>query len=233
MLPDRKTIGIIGGMGPMATVDLFRKIVENTKASSDSEHLRILIDNNPQIPDRTECILQGSNAPLEAMSESAARLIGAGAELLAIPCNTAHYYYKALADRCSVPILNMPELAAEECRKKGYRRVGLLATEGCIKGRVHEPFFQERGIELIYPSEKGIETLMDLIYHDLKAGKAASPKRAYEELEAMKTEGAEVFMIACTELTLAFEHDHAFSYLDSTMLLVREAIICAGGMLKN
>ena len=233
MSQDRKTIGIIGGMGPMATVDLFRKIVENTEASSDGEHLRILIDNNPQIPDRTECILQGSDAPLEAMSESGAGLIAVGAELLAIPCNTAHYYYSALADRFSVPILNMPELAAKACAEKGYRKVGLLATEGCIRGRVHEPFFSERGMELIYPSEQGIATLMELIYHDLKAGKAASPKLAYPELEKMKAAGAQVFLIACTELTLAFEHDTAFSYLDSTMILVRELIARAGGTLKN
>ena len=217
----------------MATVDLFRKIVENTEASSDGEHLRILIDNNPQIPDRTECILNNSDAPLKAMIESAKGLVGAGAQLLAIPCNTAHYYYHTLAGSIPVPILNMPELAAETCAKMGYQRVGLLATEGCIKGRVHEPFFKERGMELIYPSEQGINILMDLIYHNLKAGKAASPKLAYPELEKMKTDGAQVFLIACTELTLAFEHDTAFRYLDSTMILVRELIVRAGGTLKN
>ena len=94
----KKTIGIIGGMGPLATVELFRQLVVMTKAENDREHIHILIDNFPQVPDRTEAILEGSDRPVALIVEAGRRLIAAGAELLLIPCNTSHYYYEKIAD---------------------------------------------------------------------------------------------------------------------------------------
>ena len=103
MIHGRKVIGIIGGMGPMATADLFIKIVENTAARTDQEHLHVLIDNNTDIPDRTACILAGSDAPLGPMVESAKRLVDQGADLLIIPCNTAHYFHSGVQVRWTCP----------------------------------------------------------------------------------------------------------------------------------
>ena len=112
MIHGRKVIGIIGGMGPMATADLFTKIIENTVAATDQEHLHVLIDNNTDIPDRTACILQGSDAPLAPMVESARRLVEQGADLLIIPCNTAHYFHHGVQAAVAVPVLHMPPLSA-------------------------------------------------------------------------------------------------------------------------
>ena len=112
MIHGRKVIGIIGGMGPMATADLFKKIIESTAAASDQEHLHVLIDNNTDIPDRTACIEAGSDAPLAPMVESARRLQDMGADVLLIPCNTAHHFYPGVAAAVDVPVLNMPESPA-------------------------------------------------------------------------------------------------------------------------
>ena len=233
MIHGRKVIGMIGGMGPMATADLFIKIIENTKADRDQEHLHILIDNNTDIPDRTEHILIGSNAPLEPMAESAARLQAQGADLLIMPCNSAHHYYEGLCRRTDLPVLNMPELTAKTCEEQGIRCAALLATEGCIRSGIYDPYFDALGIRLLKPSEEGIRALMYLIYDEVKAGKAPHPEILYPEMERLKKEGAEVFLLACTELPLAFDETTPFDCLDPTLILAQAAVLAAGGELKT
>ena len=233
MIHGRKVIGMIGGMGPMATADLFIKIIENTKADRDQEHLHILIDNNTDIPDRTEHILIGSNAPLEPMAESAARLQAQGADLLIMPCNSAHHYYEGLCRRTDLPVLNMPELTAKTCEEQGIRCAALLATEGCIRSGIYDPYFDALGIRLLKPSEEGIRALMYLIYDEVKAGKEPHPEILYPEMERLKKEGAEVFLLACTELPLAFDETTPFDCLDPTLILAQAAILAAGGELKT
>lgn len=232
MINGRKVIGIIGGMGPMATADLFVKIIENTKAERDQEHLHVLIDNNTDIPDRTAHILIGSDAPLKPMAEAAARLEAQGADLLIMPCNTAHHYYGRLCEKTSLPVLNMPELTAKACRERGIRCAALLATEGCIRSLIYDPYFAEEGIRLIKPSEDGVKALMHLIYDEVKAGKTPHPELLYPEMQRLTEEGAEVFLLACTELPLAFDETTPFSCLDPTLVLARAAIRAAGGELK-
>lgn len=233
MINGRKVIGIIGGMGPMATADLFMKIIENTQAASDQEHLHVLIDNNTDIPDRTANILIGSDAPLKPMAEAARRLEAQGADLLIMPCNTAHYFYEPLCRNTTLPVLNMPEITAEYCAEKGLRCAALLATEGTIRSRIYDRFFAERGIRLLTPSQEGIKKLMHLIYDEVKAGKPAHPEVLWPELEALKNQGAEVFLLACTELPLVFhEDDPHFCFADPTRLLALAAIQAAGGTCK-
>lgn len=128
----KKTIGIIGGMGPLATCDLFHRIIEITDASCDQEHIRVLIDNNTRIPDRTAAILHGGADPVEQMVISARGLQTMGADLLLIPCNTAHYFHKQVSDCVNVPVLHMLEETAKVASRKGIETVGLLATDGTI-----------------------------------------------------------------------------------------------------
>ena len=148
MIHGRKVIGIIGGMGPMATADLFTKIIENTAAKTDQEHLHVLIDNNTDIPDRTACILAGSDAPLAPMVESARRLVDQGADVLIIPCNTAHYFHQGVQAAVDVPVLNMPQISARYCADRGLGCVGLLSTSGTVRARIYEPYFEALGIEI-------------------------------------------------------------------------------------
>jgi aspartate racemase len=230
MIHGRKVIGIIGGMGPMATADLFIKIINSTKADTDQEHIHVLIDNNTDIPDRTAHILIGSDAPLEPMAESAARLEAQGADLLIMPCNSAHHYYGGLCRRTDLPVLNMAELTAKTCLEKGIRCAALLATEGCIRSCIYDPYFDALGIRLLKPSEEGIRALMHLIYDEVKAGKPAHPEKLYPEMERLKGEGAEVFLLACTELPLAFNESTPFACLDPTLILAHAAVREARGV---
>ena len=128
-----KTIGILGGMGAMATVDLFHKIVEMTYSQSDSGHLHIIVDNNTLIPDRTQAILHNGPSPLPQMVRSAISLERSGADILIMGCNTAHYYYRDICRFVCVPFLNMIKETAKDVRRRTYNRVGLLATDGILK----------------------------------------------------------------------------------------------------
>lgn len=233
MIHGRKVIGIIGGMGPMATADLFTKIIQSTVAKTDQEHLHVLIDNNTDIPDRTACILEGSDAPLGPMVESARRLVDQGADLLIIPCNTAHYFHPGLQAAVDVPVLNMPEISAQYCAEKGYSCVALLSTAGTVRAQIYEPYFEKLDIRLLHPSRVGIDNLMYLIYDEIKAGRTPHPERLYPELMALEEQGAQAFLLACTELPLAFHDGGRIPFIDPTLLLARAAVIEAGGILKE
>ncbi len=233
MIHGRKVIGIIGGMGPMATADLFTKIIQSTVAKTDQEHLHVLIDNNTDIPDRTACILEGSDAPLGPMVESARRLVDQGADLLIIPCNTAHFFHPGLQAAVDVPVLNMPEISAQYCAEKGYSCVALLSTAGTVRAQIYEPYFEKLDIRLLHPSRVGIDNLMYLIYDEIKAGRTPHPERLYPEIMALEEQGAQAFLLACTELPLAFHDGGRIPFIDPTLLLARAAVIEAGGILKE
>ena len=231
MIRNRKVIGIIGGMGPMATADLFTKIIENTKAATDQEHLHVLIDNNTDIPDRTACIERGSDDPQTLMIESAKRLEAMGADLLIIPCNTAHYYHAGVQAAVGIPVLNMLEITADYCQQNGITCAGLLATSGTIDAHIYEPYFEARGMRLLTPTRRGIENLMYLIYDEIKAGRNPHPERLYPEIMLMEDDGAQAFLMACTELPLVFETGGRIPFIDPTLLLARAAVAAAGGSL--
>ena len=233
MIHGRKVIGIIGGMGPMATADLFIKIVENTAAKTDQEHLHVLIDNNTDIPDRTACILAGSDAPLAPMVESAKRLVSQGADLLIIPCNTAHYFHSGVQAAVNVPVLNMPQICAQHCADRGLACVALLSTSGTVRAGIYEPYFEKLGIRLLHPTKVGIDNLMYLIYDEIKAGRTPHPERLYPELMGLEEQGAQAFLLACTELPLVFHDGGRVPFIDPTLLLARAAVVAAGGIVKE
>ena len=232
-----KTLGIIGGMGPAATVDLFAKILAATDAATDKENIPILIDNNTAIPDRTKAILHGGESPLPALTESAQRLERAGAELLMLACNTSHYFYDALAARVSVPILHMPRETAKAAREAGYAKVALLATDGtCATGVYQKAFAAEAPeTELLYPLPEEQRLVMELIYDNVKANRWDMPRERLLSLLSRLTErGAEAFILGCTELPMAFlRYEIAKPTLDATEALARAAVLAAGAVLRE
>ena len=131
-----KTVGIIGGMGPLATVDLFGKIVNLTDAKCDNDHIHILIDNNTYIPDRTSYILGDGENPIDELVKSAKRLKNMGADFLIMPCNTAHYFYNDIINNVSIPFINMIEETANYINNKNIKKVGLLSTTGTINVKI-------------------------------------------------------------------------------------------------
>ena len=240
----KKTIGIIGGMGPMATYDLARKIVECTDAETDQDHLHVITDCDTSIPDRTAAILSKGKSPVPQLVKSAKRLVEAGADILIMPCNTAHYFYDKITAKINKPILNMPEIAAEELAYLGIQKAAVLATEGTIKSGVYEKALAAQEIEAIYPDEEGQELLMTLIYEFVKAGNMDFSTLPLEELiENLVEEGAEALILGCTELPIAFEvlmeagepevlKKNNVLVFDPTLELAKAAILKAGGFLK-
>lgn len=227
----KKTIGIIGGMGPLATADLFEKIILHTRASRDQDHLRVFLDSNTNIPDRTAAILSGGADPLPELTASAQGLERQGAELLLMPCNTAHYFYDEVQSAVSVPVLHMIRLTARALSKRGVRTAGLLATDGTVRTGIYQRCFADTDIRLLTPDESGQQAVMDMIYRGVKAGRrdydASAARRA---MEALLDRGAETLILGCTELPLAVTlYTLDFSVTDPTLELALEAIRQAGG----
>lgn len=231
---DKKTIGIIGGMGPMATADLFTKIINLTDAKKDSEHIHIIIDNNPQIPDRTSAILRGTESPLPYLIQSAKRLTDAGADFLIIPCITSHGFYDELVKEVEIPILNIVEETAKYLASNSVKKAVLLATDGTRHTNVFGNIFKKFGIELLYPSDTVQAELMNMIYNGIKAGAETWDSSAVNsELDRLNKNGAEAVILGCTELPLAAKlYGIAGNLVDPTAVLAKSAIIKAGYKLK-
>lgn len=232
-----RTPGIIGGMGPAATCDLMAKIIENTAAADDQHHIHLLVDQNTDVPDRTAAILKGGADPMPELLKSAHRLEQAGADFLCMSCNTAHYFHEALSRAISVPVLNMPLESAKELKRRGIRKVGLLATDGTIKTGVYHKFLLAEEIEVVVPEGVHQATVMSLIYDCVKKGVPAKdyPADAVREVIAgLKARGAEAFLLACTELPIAFERlGYKDGFVDPTVCLARAIIREAGAPLRE
>lgn len=224
----KKTIGIIGGMGPMATADLFKRLIEHTDAATDAEHIHIIIDNYPQIPDRTKSILSGDDRVVSYLIESGKRLENAGADLLIIPCNTSHFFYDRLCEKINVPVIHMIRECAKKAASIGYKRAALLATDGVVFSGIYTSVFKEYGIDVLLPSKDGQKKVMSLIYDEVKAGKQPHPEKLADELSSLKAQGAEVFILGCTELPIAFGDTFPGVFIDPTAVLTEAAIKAAG-----
>ena len=213
-----KTVGILGGMGSMATVDLFQKIVQNTKVSCDQDHLHIIIDNYSEIPDRTDYILNGGINPLPKMIEGAKRLELAGADIIAMPCNTAHYFYDEIQAAIKVPIINM----MKETSKVIKKRTLLLATQGTYKSKLYQ--------NVLIPNEIIKEQIMELIYQ-YKKNQTINEKT--KELILSCFSDMNGIILGCTELPLIFKKsDTTIPLIDPTETLAKAIILKAGGKLK-
>lgn len=226
----RKTIGILGGMGPEATADLFRKIIRATPARTDQEHLRVIIDNNPLIPDRTKALLEGGENPVPALVATAQNLVKAGAELMVMPCNTAHAFYDQITAAVPIPLLHMIRETAQVVQSgiSAGEGVGLLATTGTVRSALYQEAFRTVGIPIILPAAAIQTQVMEAIYgaEGIKAGGRAVPKEmvraAAEVLVAM---GAKAVIAGCTEIPLVLaDGDIPVPVYDPTDILAAAAV---------
>ena len=226
----KKSIGIIGGMGPMVTVELFRLIVANTKSSADQDHIHIYIDNNTRIPDRTEAILHGGVSPVPEIVASAKKLEQVGADFLLMPCNTSHYFIDEIQQRISLKIHNMIEETARAVYKAGYKRAGLLATAGTIQGEIYDKYTERYGIEILYPDVEEQELLMRFIYSGVKAGDPGFDVSGINRVvDSLTKRGAETMILGCTELPVGKKmYGLDFSSIDAMETLAKAAVIEAG-----
>ena len=187
-----QTLGILGGLGPMATVYFYDMLVRHTKAACDQDHLDVIINSRASTPDRTSYILgQSKENPFDIMARDAQRLVTFGADVLAIPCNTAHYFYDRLNETISVPILNMVEETVLEAKTHGCRRVGILATSGTVKTGTYARMCERHGLEFVCPDEAHQQDLMNVIYGDIKQGKRPDMARFFAVADSLKRQGFE------------------------------------------
>lgn len=233
-----KVIGVLGGMGPEATLDCFGKIIENTPAGTDQQHLRVIIDSNPKIPDRTAAIVGTGQSPVPAIVKGCQALERAGADFIIIPCVSAHFFIEEIQLQSPLPILSIIDVIAETIARDHpeIHVVGLMATTGTVKGEKFQIRLAEDGIMTVVPDEHDQLKIMAAIY-DIKN---AQPQRsraditaeliaAAERLISKKPDGAQAIIAGCTEIPLAMHQKHlSVPYFDALTILARTAIRKAG-----
>ena len=204
--PDQdKVIGILGGMGPEATVDLFGKIVAATPIRTEQDHLRIIVDNNPKMPSRLDCVLRGGPSPVPAMQETARNLERAGADLIVIGANTAHYFYPDVQAAVGVPVIHMIEETSQATAKQwpDVKKVGLLATTGTVKTRMYHEAYARMGVEVVAPTDADQEQMMAAILSFKEGGDVAAARKTMTAVaERLVQGGAEAVLLGCTEVPI-------------------------------
>ncbi len=207
-----KTLGVIGGMGPAATVNFLHRVVELTgelpEVDCDQQHLHVLVDNDPSVPDRTAAIEGRGPDPSPKLAEMARGLEAAGADLLVMPCNSAHFFAEAVTSAVRIPLVDWPGVVAEHAAARDMSRLGLLATTGTVKGKIYHRALEAVGGAAIVPGETDQGEVMAVI----EAIKRNPRRREETDTDAaaairrvgagMAAKGAEALLLACTELAL-------------------------------
>lgn len=229
------TLGVIGGLGPMATAFFMQMVVEMTEAAADQEHIEMIIYNCPSIPDRTSYIVGKSNEnPEKSMADIGKKLADSGAEVLAIPCITAHYFYEELSGEIPVPIIHLIEETVKYLEEQKINVVGLMATDGTVKSGLFQKALQAKGIKVVLPQEESQKDVMHLIYQNVKAAKPIEMNRFEQVSAELRENGSQVILLGCTELSMIRRDEQIGSgYLDVMQVLAKCAVERCGILKKE
>lgn len=209
MQNDTPLLGVLGGMGPLATVDFLRKLIEETPAERDQDHVPVVVYSVPQIPDRPAAIVAGGPTPLPAMLEGVRVLRQAGARAIAIPCNTAHYWYDELARAAGVPVLHIADAAcaALDGRRLRAERVGLMGTDGTLAAGFLQSRLAARGLApLLNTREEQAQWVLPAIACVKRHALADASELVARACAGLVERGAQAIILACTELPVALGH---------------------------
>ena len=226
------TIGIVGGMGPAATVDFFGRLIASTRAATDQDHPQCLIYSASQVPDRTAHLLHGTESPTKALLEAASLLVDAGAHLIAIPCNSAHAYLEEIRKVVSIPVLDMIGLAVEAIQAgwPTVKRVGLLAADGTRQLGLYDRPLRAVALEPLYPTAESQVDVM-LAIRAIKGGLDGAERPLQRASIELMERGAEIILLGCTELPLGFDVAACpLPVVDSADCLVDECLRAAGAL---
>jgi aspartate racemase len=228
----RKTVGVIGGMGPGATAQFLQCVVDATEAGRDQDHLHLLIESDPAIPDRTLALVGDGPSPLGALVRVARRLEQMGADLLVMPCNTAHAYAAEIARSVGIPLVSLVAETAAYLAALNPRpaRAGVLATTGTVASGVYQAALGAVGIETIVPTDREQEQVMAAVY-GLKGGELGQPAVG-RALARLVERGAEVIVLGCTEFP-ALKFDTAARIVDPARVVASRIVELAGGVVKQ
>ena len=229
--PPSGMVGVLGGMGPLATADFMVKVIAGTPATCDQEHVPMIVQSVPQIPDRSAAILTRSDSPLPHLVEGLARLEAAGAGVIAVPCNTAHHWYAALESEARVPILHIADAACDALEARGFMpgaTVALLATAGTIASGFYQARLEARGYLLANGGSDEHERLVQRGIAQTKAGDLAAAAASFEAvLSKLRSAGANAVILACTEIPVALDRANSPSKsftIDSTRALAQRCV---------
>lgn len=227
-------IGMLGGLGPAATVDLLDKIVRATPATTDQDHIKVVIEQNPQIPDRTANLLGEGVDPTIAMYAACKRLEADEADAIIIPCNTAHAFIERIQPYLSIPFINMQRATLEVIAAHWGReaKIGLLATSGTIATRIYHELAEAMGMQLATPDQAHQARVMAAIYGEQGAKAGFTDGQCRDDLLAgaehlVCDQGAQVLILGCTELPLILAENEAFEIAGQTVALVDPSAVLA------
>ncbi|GHU85215.1 aspartate racemase [Clostridia bacterium] len=196
-------LGVVGGLGPMATAYFMRRIIEFTDASTDQEHIKMVILNATQIPDRTKFILGKSKEdPFDELLNCCKTLEAAKAKLIAIPCNTSHYFYDKLAAEISIPIVHMQKETAKELKLLNTQKVGIMATTGTVSTGLFQNALKKVGLSYLIPDDERQNKIMEVIYNDIKAGEKTTEKEFLKLVDWFFESRCDRVVLGCTELSV-------------------------------
>jgi aspartate racemase len=225
MEDNRPVLGILGGMGPLATVDFMRKVIELTPADRDQDHIPMTVVSLPQVPNRTKAILGDVESPLPIMLGGIELLNKACVACIAIPCNSAHYWYDELAEAADAPILHIADSAvsALDGRGLGARTVGVLGTSGVISAGIYQSRLDKRGIASIIPDAIEQEELVMGGIYQIKAGDLGRGRDLlYAAVAGLRKRGADALILGCTEIPIVVEDGD--DIVDATLALARSCV---------
>jgi aspartate racemase len=195
-------------MGPGATVDFMAKVIAMTPASGDQDHVHMIVDHNPAVPNRQAAILDSGEDPAPALAGMARRLETAGADFLVIPCNTAYVFAESIVAAVDIPLVSIIDVTIDAIRKQAPEAaaVGVLATDGCLAAGVYQDALSAAGLEVVLPDENELSQLMNLIYGIKGGDQGAAVAQAMAALaHALESRGAQAIIAGCTEIPLVLD----------------------------
>lgn len=223
-------LGVIGGMGPLATVKFYDKVVLNTDAHNDNEHIDLVVLNHSTMPDRTRCIIEKKDLEfLNVIKKDLEILDNIGVDVVAIPCNTSHYFYDEFSKYTNLKIINMIEETILEIERRGVKQVAIFGTIGTLNSKVYDKYAQKYGIEVKELSAEDKNSVMDIIYK-IKETNNLENKEFIEILNKYCDKDT-IGIIACTELSL-LDICKSINTIDALDVLVNKSIELSGAKIK-
>ena len=223
-------LGVIGGMGPLATVKFYDKVVLNTDAHNDNEHIDLVVLNHSTMPDRTRCIIEKKDLEfLNVIKKDLEILDNIGVDVVAIPCNTSHYFYDEFSKYTNLKIINMIEETILEIKRRGVKQVAVFGTIGTLNSKVYDKYAQKYGIEVKELSAEDKNSVMNIIYKITETNNLEN--KEFIEILNKYCDKDTIGIIACTELSL-LDICKSINTIDALDVLVNKSIELSGAKIK-
>jgi D-aspartate ligase len=232
-----KIVGVIGGIGPLATACFMKKVIDMTEANIDQEHINMIIMNHATIPDRTSYLLNKSDKnPGIIMAEDAKRLEQMGVSFIVIPCNTSFAFFKEIQKKVKIPVINLIEETILYIIRNNpnIKKVGLLGTDGTVKTNLYQKIMEKYGVKCVIPSEEKQNDIMKILYDQIKAAKPIDMKLLIKVIKELEDKGCEKIILGCTELSIINEDNNLRNdkIVDTLNVLALKTITLSGKKIK-